>query len=69
MAIHKEIGKMLMTTFIAFGDLNFSIIGLGTEYPPHSLNAEALDSMSRKFYPLSPSWVFTGDSIETFVLT
>jgi type III polyketide synthase len=38
-----------------FGDLNLSIIGLGTQYPPYAIKPEALDTLSKQFYPDSPS--------------
>ncbi|TVY84534.1 putative polyketide synthase [Lachnellula suecica] len=38
-----------------FGDLNLSIIGLGTEYPPYLLQPSALDKLCQKYYPESPA--------------
>ena len=35
--------------------LGLSIIGVGTQYPPYSLNANALDTLGNKFYPASPA--------------
>lgn len=37
----------------AFGELNLSIIGLASEYPPHDLPPNALDTIANKFYPPS----------------
>ena len=39
----------------SFGELGLSIIGVASQYPPFSLKAEALDVMSKRFYPDSPS--------------
>ncbi|KAI5464792.1 thiolase-like protein [Mariannaea sp. PMI_226] len=39
----------------SFGELGLSIIGLGTQYPPYSLNADALNILSKRFYPETPS--------------
>ncbi|KAF5004082.1 hypothetical protein FDECE_9397 [Fusarium decemcellulare] len=38
-----------------FGELGLSIIGIGTEYPPHSLDHTAVDILSERFYPDTPS--------------
>ena len=46
-----------MTAPSPFGELNLSIIGLGTQYPPHDLRANALSTISNKFYPQSESYV------------
>ncbi|KJZ79382.1 hypothetical protein HIM_01533 [Hirsutella minnesotensis 3608] len=53
-----------------FRDLNLSIIGLGSQYPPGSLNANVLDAISEKHYPPSPAMKKTlainkGSGIET----
>lgn len=36
-----------------FGDLGLSILGLGTQYPPHALKPDSLDKLSKRFYPES----------------
>ncbi|KAH8684230.1 thiolase-like protein [Tricladium varicosporioides] len=38
-----------------FGTLNLSIIGMGTEYPPFSLDSKALDILTKRHYPDSPA--------------
>jgi type III polyketide synthase len=38
-----------------FSDLGLSIIGLGTQYPPYSLKPDCLETISKKFYPDTPS--------------
>jgi type III polyketide synthase len=40
-----------------FGDLNLSIIGLGTEYPPYLLDPSALDILTSRHYPESSAFV------------
>lgn len=40
-----------------FGDLNLSIIGLGTEYPPHPLDPSCLNTLVKRHYPDSPAFV------------
>jgi fungal type III polyketide synthase len=37
----------------AFGGLDLSIIGLGTQYPPYDLQPSALNTIADKFYPES----------------
>jgi len=44
-----------MTATAAHGGLGLSIIGLGTEYPPHSLAPSSLEVLSKKYYPDSPA--------------
>lgn len=44
-------------TFGTFGDLNLSIIGIGAEYPPFQLDAPALNTLVKRHYPESPSYV------------
>jgi type III polyketide synthase len=39
----------------SFGGLNLSIVGLGTQYPRYAIKPEALDTLSKRFYPDSPS--------------
>ncbi|KAL0934158.1 chalcone and stilbene synthase domain-containing protein [Colletotrichum truncatum] len=39
----------------SFGDLGLDIIGVGTEYPPHSLAPSSIDYLSEKYYPESPA--------------
>jgi fungal type III polyketide synthase len=39
----------------AFGEMNLSIIGIGSEYPPYALDCKALETMSSKFYPETPA--------------
>jgi hypothetical protein len=39
-----------------FGDLNLSIIGLGTEYPPFLLEPSALDILCERHYPQSAAY-------------
>ncbi|KAK3994548.1 putative chalcone synthase [Cladorrhinum sp. PSN332] len=36
-------------------DLGLSILGLGVQYPPHSLKYDALDILSKKYHPESPA--------------
>ena len=36
-------------------DLDLSIVGIGVEYPPFSLGAEALEILANRFYPSSPA--------------
>lgn len=36
-------------------ELGLSILGLGTQYPPHSLKPDALDILSKRYYPDSPA--------------
>ncbi|SPN99020.1 related to stilbene synthase 2 [Cephalotrichum gorgonifer] len=38
-----------------FEELGLSIVGLGVKYPPHELEASAIDILSEKFYPQSPA--------------
>jgi len=38
-----------------FGELGLSIIGLGTQYPPHALKPDSLNVLSKRFYPESPA--------------
>ncbi|KAF4826102.1 Stilbene synthase 3 [Colletotrichum tropicale] len=38
-----------------FGDLGLDIIGVGTQYPPHSLEANSIDYLSEMYYPESPA--------------
>jgi fungal type III polyketide synthase len=40
-----------------FGDLNLSIIGLGTEYPPYQLDPACLNTLVSRHYPKSPAYV------------
>lgn len=44
-----------MATRDTFGDMGLSIIGISSEYPPHSLKSNALDILSKRFYPESPA--------------
>ncbi|RSL43842.1 hypothetical protein CEP54_014918 [Fusarium duplospermum] len=44
-----------MTAPSTFGELGLSIIGIGTEYPPYSLEHTCIDILSEKFYPDTPS--------------
>lgn len=37
------------------GELGLSIIGLGTQYPPHNITSQGLETISKKFYPDSPA--------------
>lgn len=37
------------------GELGLSIIGLGTQYPPHNITSKGLETISKKFYPDSPA--------------
>ncbi len=39
----------------SFRELGLSIIGLGTQYPPYALKADAIDTLSSRFYPDSPA--------------
>ncbi|KAK4189378.1 chalcone synthase [Podospora australis] len=36
-------------------DLGLSVLGLGVQYPPHALKSDALDILSKRFYPDSPA--------------
>ncbi len=38
-----------------YEDLGLAILGLGTQYPPHELKADALDVLSKRFHPDSPA--------------
>jgi type III polyketide synthase len=38
-----------------FGELGLSIIGLGAQYPPYSLDASSVDTLSKRFYPDTPA--------------
>ncbi|KAM0277745.1 hypothetical protein ACHAQH_005606 [Verticillium albo-atrum] len=38
-----------------FGELGLSIIGVGTQYPPHALESNCLDVLAGRFYPDSPA--------------
>ena len=40
-----------------FGDLNLSVIGLGTEYPPHQLDPACLNTLVSRHYPTTPAFV------------
>ena len=40
-----------------FGDLNLSIIGLGTQYPPYLLDPSDLDTLCKRHYPETPAYV------------
>jgi type III polyketide synthase len=44
-----------MASSTEFEDLGLSILGLGTEYPPHSLKPNSLEVLSKRFYPESPA--------------
>ncbi|KAK3682549.1 thiolase-like protein [Podospora appendiculata] len=37
------------------GELGLAITGLGTQYPPHSLPLNAIDTLAKRFYPDSPA--------------
>lgn len=39
-----------------FGNLNLSILGLGTEYPPYPLIPSDLDTLVQRHYPESPAY-------------
>ena len=38
-----------------FEDLGLSVLGLGTQYPPHDLKADAIEVLSSRFHPESPA--------------
>lgn len=38
-----------------FEELGLSILGLGTQYPPHSLKPNSLEVLSKRFHPDSPA--------------
>ncbi|KAL1841876.1 hypothetical protein VTJ49DRAFT_6475 [Mycothermus thermophilus] len=38
-----------------FKNLGLSILGIGSQYPPHSLKPESVDVLSKRFYPESPA--------------
>ncbi len=40
-----------------FGDLNLSVIGLGTEYPPYQLDPSCLNTLCARHYPTTPAFV------------
>lgn len=44
-----------MTAAGSFGELGLSIIGVGTEYPPHSLDHTSVKILGERFYPDTPS--------------
>ncbi|KAH6842811.1 thiolase-like protein [Chaetomium sp. MPI-CAGE-AT-0009] len=44
-----------MTAQNEFGDLGLSVLGIGTQYPPHNLKPESLEILSKRFYPESPA--------------
>ena len=46
-----------MASQTPFGEMNLSIIGLGTQYPAHEIKHSALRILSEKFYPESESYV------------
>jgi type III polyketide synthase len=46
-----------MATANGFGDLELSIIGVGSQYPPYNLDSDAIDILSKRFYPESTSYV------------
>ncbi|KAK4145217.1 peroxisomal biogenesis factor 11-domain-containing protein [Dichotomopilus funicola] len=50
---HQRIGTMAIRTNM--DDLNLSILGLGTQYPPHSLKPDSIEVLSKRFYPESPA--------------
>jgi fungal type III polyketide synthase len=33
------------------GDLGLSILGVGVQYPPHSLKPSAVEEIAKKYYP------------------
>jgi type III polyketide synthase len=37
----------------SFVELGLSVLGIGTQYPPHSLKPDALNILSEKYYPQS----------------
>ncbi len=39
----------------SFGDLGLSVLGLGTQYPPHALKPDSLELLSRRYYTETPS--------------
>lgn len=44
-----------MAASAEFEDVELSILGLGTQYPPHALKPNSLDVLSKRFYPDSPA--------------
>ena len=38
-----------------FAGLGLSVVGLGTQYPAHSLRAADVDALSKRFYTDSPA--------------
>ena len=46
-----------MAAVNTFSNLGLSIIGVGRQYPPYSLTADSLETLSKRFYPDSPAYV------------
>jgi type III polyketide synthase len=44
-----------MASAAEFGDSGLSVLGVGAEYPPHSLKPSSLEVLSKRFYPDSPA--------------
>lgn len=44
-----------MATTNAFGELGLSIIGVASQYPPHSLKPDQVQHLAQRFYPDSPA--------------
>ncbi|OAA68032.1 polyketide synthase [Niveomyces insectorum RCEF 264] len=44
-----------MATQSGFSNLGLAIIGVGHQYPPHSLKSDSLETLSKRFYPESPA--------------
>jgi len=44
-----------MAAHESFGELGLSILGVAAQYPPYSLKGDALEVLSKRFYPESPS--------------
>ncbi|KAH7157649.1 thiolase-like protein [Dactylonectria estremocensis] len=38
-----------------FAELDLSIIGIGVQYPPYSLDASSVDTLGKRFYPDTPA--------------
>jgi len=52
-----------------FGELNLSIIGLGTEYPPHQLDPACLNTLVSRHYPTTPAFVSQSPALASITNT
>lgn len=44
-----------MAAQTSFSELRLSILGLGTQYPPYGLKPDSVETISKRYYPDTPS--------------